>query len=92
MFGQVLNVRYGRIDVSEGIVVNKTNVSNKCDVCHYCYVKDIGFKYEPNLCNGCHDLMQKAITFNGVTIASVKGSDYSIHIWYMSKNIILKNE
>ena len=24
----------------------------------------IGFKYEPYLCNGCHDLMQKAMSFN----------------------------
>ena len=30
--------------------------------------------------------MQKAINFNDVAIVSVKGSDYRIHIWYMSKN------
>ena len=30
--------------------------------------------------------MQKAISFNDVAIASVKGSDYRIHVWYMSKN------
>ena len=47
---------------------------------------DIGFKYEPNLCNGCNDLMQKAINFNDVATASVKGSDYRIHFWYMSQN------
>ena len=23
-------------------------------------------KYEPHLCNGCHDLMQKAVSFNDV--------------------------
>ena len=37
------------------------------------------FKYEPYLCNGCHDLIQKAINFNDVAIVSVKGSDYKIH-------------
>ena len=46
-----------RIDISEGIDVNKTNLSKECDICHYWYFKDIGFKYEPYLCNGCHDLM-----------------------------------
>ena len=46
---------------------------------------DKHFKYEPYLCNGCHDLMQKAMNFN-VTIASVKESDYRIHFWYKSKN------
>ena len=27
-------------------------------------IKDIGFKYKPCLCNGCHDLMQKIMSFN----------------------------
>ena len=27
-------------------------------------IKDIGFKYKPCLCNGCHDLMQKVMSFN----------------------------
>ena len=54
-------LEYDRIDISEGIDVNKTNASKECDICHYCYFKDIGFKYEPYLCNGCHDLTQKAM-------------------------------
>ena len=43
--------------------------------------KDIGFTYEPYLCNGCHDLMQKAMSFNDVAIVYVKGSAYRINIW-----------
>ena len=30
--------------------------------------------------------MQKAISFNDVVIVSVKGSDYRIHFWYISKD------
>ena len=30
--------------------------------------------------------MQKAINFKDVAIASVNGSNYRIHFWYMSKN------
>ena len=30
--------------------------------------------------------MQKAITFNDVAIVSIKGNDYRIHFWYMSKD------
>ena len=77
---------YDRVDVSEEIDVNKTNASKECDISHYWYFKDIGFKYEPYLCNGCHNLMQKAINFNNVAIVSVKGSDNRIHFWYMSKD------
>ena len=56
-------LEFERIDISEGIDVNKTTLSKECDMCHYWYSKDIGFKYEPDLCNGCHDLMQKPMSF-----------------------------
>ena len=75
-----------RIDISEGIDVNKKNASEECDIYHYQYFKDIGFKNEPYLCNGCRDLIQKAMNFNDIAIVSVKGSDFRIHFWYMSKN------
>ena len=87
-------LEYGRIDVSEGIDVNKTNGSKKRDICHYWYFLDKSFKYEPYICNGCHHSMQKAMNVNDVAIASIKGSDCRIHFWYMSKddaiNIIKK--
>ena len=79
-------LEYSRIDISKGIDVNKTNVSKECDICHYWYFKDIGLKYEKYLCNVCHNLMQKAMSFNDVAIAYVKGSAYRIHFWYMSKD------
>ena len=44
-----------------------------------------GLKFEPCVCNGCHDLMQKALNFSDVAIVFVKGSDYRIHFWYMRK-------
>ena len=75
-----------KIDISEEIDVNKTNASKQCDICHYWYFKDIGFKYKPYLCNDCHDLIQKTMNFNDVAIICVKGSAYRIHFWYMSKD------
>ena len=79
-------LEYDRIDISEGIDINKTNISKECKICHYWYFKNIGSKYEPHLCIGCHSLMQKAVSFNDVAIAYVKGSAYRIHFWYMSKD------
>ena len=35
---------------------------------------------------GCHELIQKAISFNEVAIAYVKGSAYRIYFWYVRKN------
>ena len=54
--------------------------------CHYWYLKNIGFKYETYLINGCHDLIQKAMSFDNVAIVYVKRSAYRIHFWYMSKD------
>ena len=79
-------LEYDRIFISEGIDVNKTNASKECDICHYWYFEEIVFKYEPYLCNSCHDLMQKAMSFDDVAIVYVKGSAYKIHFWHMNKN------
>ena len=76
-----------RINISEGIDINKTNTSKECEICHYWYFfKDTTFKYEPLLCNGCHGLMQQAVSFNDVAIVYDKGSAFRIHFWYMSKD------
>ena len=79
-------LEYDKIDISEGVDVNKTNLSKECDICYYWYFKGVGFKYEPYLGNGCHDLIQKAMSFNDAAIVFVKGSAYRVHFWYMSKD------
>ena len=79
-------LEYNRIDISEGIDVNKTSLLKECDICHYWYFKHIGFKHEPYLCNGCHGLIQKAISFNNVAIVYVNGRPCRTHFWYMSKD------
>ena len=76
-------LEYDRIDISEEIDVNNTNASEECDICLYWYFKDIGFKY---LCNGCHDLMQKGMSFNDVSIVYVKLSVYRINFWSCTKS------
>ena len=79
-------LEYDRIHISEGTDINKTNASKERKICRYWYFKDIGFKYEPYLCNGCHGLMQKAISFNDVATVYVNGSAYRIHFWYIRKD------
>ena len=41
-------LEYDRIDISEGIDINRISISKEYDICHFWYFKDIGFKYEPN--------------------------------------------
>ena len=82
-------LEYDRIDISEGIDINKTNASKECKICHYWYLLDKNFNYEPYLCNGCHELMQKAMSFNDVAIASIKGNDYKVAFWRMNKDDVI---
>ena len=79
-------LQYDRIDISEGIDINKTNASKECKICHYWYFKDISFKCEPHLCSGFHGLVQKAVSFDNIAIVYVKGSTYRIQFWYMRKD------
>ena len=74
-------LEYDRTDISEGIYVNKTILSKECDICHYWYFKDIGFKYEKCISNGCHDLMQKAMSFNNVPIVKEMLTEFIFGIW-----------
>ena len=47
---------FDRTNFSEGINVNKTSESKECDICHYWYFLNKGFKFQQNVGNGCHHL------------------------------------
>ena len=65
-------LEYDRIGISEGIDTNKTSASKECNICRYWYFLYKNFNYEPYVCNGCHDLMLKAMSFKNVAIVSIK--------------------
>ena len=48
---------YDRIDISDGIDVNKRSETKEYDICHYWYFLDKGFKFQPGICNECHDVL-----------------------------------
>ena len=50
-------LQYQTIEVSEGTDGNKTSASKECELCHYCFFKDVGFKFEAHVCNKCHNLL-----------------------------------
>ena len=66
--------QYKKIDVSEEIGVNKTSPSKKCELCHCWYFKDVGFKVEEHVCNGCHDLLTMAHSLKKYIYIERKGS------------------
>ena len=83
-------LRYQKIDVSEGIDVNKTSASKECELCHYWFFKDIGFKFEEHVCNKCHDLLTIAYFLKDIAILNAKGNTFRCILMSISKNEGLK--
>ena len=69
-------LQYQKIDVSEGINVNKTSASKECEFCHYWFFKDFGFKFEEHVCNRCHDLLTTAYSLKNIAILNTKGATF----------------
>ena len=53
-------LQYEKNNASEGIDTNKTSASKECMLCHYCYFKVVGFKFEPHVCSKCHNVLMTA--------------------------------
>ena len=78
---------FDRIDISQGIEVSKTSASKECDICHYWCFLNYSFKFQPNACNRCHDLLIMSMNLSNVAILNIKGSDY-----HCINSLINKNE
>ena len=59
---------YDRIDLSEGIDTNKTSKSKECDIFHSWHFLDELFKFQPDVCNGCHDVLMMSIKLSNIAI------------------------
>ena len=79
-------LQYERPDISEGIDINKSDKSKEYMICHYWNFKDIGYKYEPHVCNKCHDLLLVVYDLKNFMILNIKGVDYRRFVFNMSKN------
>ena len=83
-------LRYQKIDVSKGIDVNKTSASKECELCHYWFFKDVGFKFEKHVCNKCHDLLAMAHSLKNLAILSARATTFRYLLMSISKNEALE--
>ena len=81
---------YQKIDISEGTDINKTSASKECELCHYWFFKDIGFKFEEHVCNKCHNLLTMAYSLKNIAILNAKGTTFRCILMGISKNEGLK--
>ena len=82
-------LQYEKI-VSEGIDVNNRSTSKECELCHYWFFKDVAFKFEERVCNGCHDLLTMAYSLKNIAILSAKGTTFRCLLMGSSKNEALE--
>ena len=83
-------LQYQKIDASEGIDVNKTSASKECELCRYSFSKDVVFKFEEHVCNGCHDLLTMIHSLKNIAILSAKRATFRCLLMGISKNEALK--
>ena len=76
---------FHRIDVSEGIDVNKTSASKKCNICHYWYLLNKSFKFQQNVYIRCHDLLMMSINLSDIAILNIESVDYCCIISELAK-------
>ena len=69
-------LQFRKIRVLEGFDTNKTSASKECMLCHYWYFKDVGFKFEPHVCNKCHDVLMTAYELKNIAILNITGVDF----------------
>ena len=67
-------LEYDRIDISEGIDINKCEeTSRRCSLCKFYYFLDKNFSYGPLLCNDCYDMSLKAVRMQNLAIINHNG-------------------
>ena len=59
-------------------------VNQECDIFHYCYFLNQGFKFQPNICNRGHDLLM-SMNLSNIAILNIKSADYCCIISAISK-------
>ena len=66
--------KHNKIDVSEGIDVNKTSGSKESITYHYWYLLNNGFVFQSSVMrNDCHDVLMRSTDINTIAMLSIHG-------------------
>ena len=65
-------LKYDKIDITEGMDLNKTNKSKECMFCHYWYYLNKNFSDGPFTCDSCYNIVQNSADFKNIAIIYVK--------------------
>ena len=79
-----------KIDVSEGIDIDKTSTSKEFELCHYWFFKDVGFKFQEHAFDKFHELLTRAYSLKNIAILSVRENTFTCILMGSRKNEGLK--
>ena len=68
------------------IDINKTSKSKENNICHYWYFLDKSLKFQPIVCNSCHDLSIMSTNLSNIAILNIKSADCHCIISGIRKN------
>ena len=83
------NDYHDKIDVSEGININKTSASKECVICHYWYFSNFnrkGFEFQLTVCRCCHDVLMASMNLNDIAVLNIHGAGCCAIISGISKS------
>ena len=85
---------FNRINISEGINVNKTSESKEGDIFRNWYFLNKGIYFNQMSTNRCYDLLMMSINLINIAILRIKSADYRCIISVISKSeaiILMEN-
>ena len=53
---------------------------------HYLYFKDVGFRFEPHVCDKCHDVLMNTYELKNIAILNVKSVDFRCILLSLSRD------
>ena len=60
--------------LKELILIRQAN--QKSDIFHCWHFLDKVFKFQPDVCNGCHDVLMMSVKLSNIVIPNIQGADY----------------
>ena len=83
-------LQYEKIYILERIDINEKSASKECMLCLYWCFKADGYKFEPNFCNKCHDVLMTTYELKNIAILNVKEVDFRCILWGICKTEYFK--
>ena len=82
---------YERIDISDGMDINKSYESKECTLCHYWYFLYESFSYGPYLCDGCYNINVKNVRNLKILLLFILRNVYPVFFFCWWVNIKQEN-